>query len=103
MKAVEEGEPAPVYGLAVQGRPKEEAPVDDSATTLMRFETPAPLALEAAFDGGRITSDGGLLWIAEADRDLGVSRPWPSTSPSGAVAGRSGTRCSPWCAKGSTR
>jgi len=27
---------------------------------------------EAAFDGGRITSDGGLLWLAEADSELGL-------------------------------
>ena len=32
----------------------------------------AALALEAAFDGGRITSDGGLLWLAEADDELGL-------------------------------
>jgi hypothetical protein len=38
----------------------------------MRFQTPAPLPLEAAFDGGRITSDGGLLWLAETDRELGL-------------------------------
>jgi hypothetical protein len=29
-----------------------------------------PLALEAAFDGGRITSNGGLVWLAQADREL---------------------------------
>ncbi len=45
--------------------------MEDSATSLLRFET-APLELEAAFDGGRITSDGGLLWLAETDRDLGL-------------------------------
>ncbi|MDP9480618.1 MAG: IS1380 family transposase [Actinomycetota bacterium] len=44
----------------------------DSATTLMRFQTPAPLDLEAAFDGGRVTSDGGLLWLADVDRELGL-------------------------------
>jgi hypothetical protein len=38
----------------------------------IRFETPTPLALEAAFDGGRLTSDGGLTWLAEADEELGV-------------------------------
>jgi len=37
----------------------------------LRFET-TPLELEAAFDGGRITSDGGLLWLAQIDRDLGL-------------------------------
>ena len=43
----------------------------DSATSSLRFET-APLELEAAFDGGRITSDAGLLWLAEADGQLGL-------------------------------
>ncbi len=44
----------------------------DSATTPTRFQTLASLDLEAAFDGGRITSDGGLVWLAEADRELGL-------------------------------
>jgi hypothetical protein len=38
----------------------------------MRFETQAALALEAAFDGGRITSDGGVLWLAEMDKEMGL-------------------------------
>jgi hypothetical protein len=46
--------------------------MNDCATSRMRFETQTPLALEAAFDGGRITSDGGLLWLAEAEADLGL-------------------------------
>lgn len=33
---------------------------------------PAPLRLEAAFDGGRLTSDGGLPWLGEADAALGL-------------------------------
>jgi hypothetical protein len=45
--------------------------VDDCATLKMRFET-TPLALEAAFDGGKLTSDGGLIWLAEMDEELGV-------------------------------
>ena len=44
----------------------------DCATQPMRFETRSALALEAAFDGGRITSDGGLVWLAEADEELGL-------------------------------
>ena len=48
--------------------------MEDSAIPPLRFET-APLKLEAAFDGGRITSDGGLLWLAEADGQLGCARP----------------------------
>ena len=42
----------------------------DCATQKMRFET-TPLALEAAFDGGKLTSDGGLIWLAKADEELG--------------------------------
>ena len=48
--------------------------MDDCATSRMRFETPAKLALEAAFDGGRLTSDGGLTWLAEVDKELGVGQ-----------------------------
>lgn len=44
--------------------------MDDCATPKTWFET-TPLALEAAFDGGRLTSDGGLIWLAEADEELG--------------------------------
>lgn len=46
--------------------------MSDCATNRMRFETEAAIALEAAFDGGRITSDGGLLWLARADSELGL-------------------------------
>jgi hypothetical protein len=42
----------------------------DCATNGMRFDT--RVALEAAFDGGRITSDGGLLWLARMDEELGL-------------------------------
>jgi hypothetical protein len=33
-----------------------------------------PLPLEASFDGGRLTSDGGLPWLGEADAVLGLCR-----------------------------
>lgn len=45
--------------------------MSDSAVLKTRFGT-SPLQLEAAFDGGRVTSDGGLCWLAEADHELGV-------------------------------
>jgi hypothetical protein len=39
----------------------------------MRFEThKSALEVEAAFDGWRITSDGGLLWLAKMDEQLGL-------------------------------
>jgi hypothetical protein len=44
----------------------------DCATFGMRFGTQTALAIEAAFDGGRITSDAGLVWLAEADSELGL-------------------------------
>lgn len=44
----------------------------DCATSKTHFETPTKLALEAAFDGGRLTSDGGLTWLAGTDAELGV-------------------------------
>ncbi len=45
----------------------------DSATPGYTFATATPLPLQAAFDGGRLTSDGGLPWLAEADTALGLS------------------------------
>jgi len=46
--------------------------MNDCATTRMRFETGTALAIEATFDGGRITSDGGLLWLSQKDSELGL-------------------------------
>ena len=43
-----------------------------SATPTYHFATQSGLALEALFDGGRLTSDGGLPWLAEADAVLGL-------------------------------
>ena len=65
----------------------------DCATEKMRFETPAKLVLEAAFDGGRLTSDGGLAWLAKADGELGCARLWPATCRSGEKE-KADTRCS---------
>jgi len=46
--------------------------MSDCGTSKLRFETPTSLALEAAFNGGRLTSDGGLTWLAEANSRLGI-------------------------------
>jgi hypothetical protein len=43
----------------------------DSATSPFAFAT-SPLPLSATFDGGRLTSDGGLPWLGEADAALGL-------------------------------
>jgi hypothetical protein len=44
----------------------------ESTSATLRFEGAAGLPLEAAFDAGRLTSDGGLPWLAEADGALGL-------------------------------
>jgi hypothetical protein len=41
-------------------------------TATIRFDTSAGLPLEASFDAGRLTSDGGLPWLSEAERALGI-------------------------------
>ena len=50
-----------------------QTPVElDSATPRYAVVPATPLPLQAAFDGGRLTSDGGLPWLAEADTTLGL-------------------------------
>jgi hypothetical protein len=44
----------------------------ESTKGTRRIGTWAGLALEAAFDAGRLTSDGGLPWLAKADAALGL-------------------------------
>ena len=44
----------------------------DSATPTYRFANDTALPLAARFDGGRVTSDGGLPWLAEAEAEVGV-------------------------------
>ncbi len=44
-----------------------------SATAALAFAPPAPLPLAVDFQGGRLTSDGGWSWVAEADVALGLT------------------------------
>jgi hypothetical protein len=58
--------------------------VDESATPRppsVRFAVPPPLPLEASFDGGRLTSDGGLPWVGEAEAVVGVCRALAAVVP----------------------
>jgi hypothetical protein len=50
--------------------------VEDCATRRMRFETRTSLALEATFDGGKLTSDGALTWLSSS----GISKPSASAA-----------------------
>ena len=43
-----------------------------SATRRPQFQLIAGLSLSAAFDAGRLSSDGGLVWLAEADQSVGI-------------------------------
>src|SRR3989454_11573801 len=43
-----------------------------SATRRLQVGSFSGMSLLAAFDAGRLTSDGGLVWLAEADRAVGV-------------------------------
>lgn len=47
--------------------------MDQSATAPLGFAPPAPLPLAVDFRGGRLTSDGGWAWVAEADATLGLT------------------------------
>ena len=44
----------------------------ESTRGTVQFESPVGVPLEAAFDAGRLTSDGGLPWLSAADRALGL-------------------------------
>jgi hypothetical protein len=46
--------------------------MSEPTTPCLRCATSTGLPLAAAFDGGRLTSDGGLPWLAEADQALGL-------------------------------
>jgi hypothetical protein len=55
--------------------------MSQSATPMHRFSGIAPLRLEASFDGGRLTSDGGLPWLEQADAALGLCAAFAAVIP----------------------
>jgi hypothetical protein len=52
-----------------------------SATAILRFPGSAALPLEVSFDGGRLTSDGGLPWLEQAETALGVCAAFAAVIP----------------------
>ncbi len=52
-----------------------------SATARIPFAVPAGLPLTASFDAGRLTSDGGLPWLAEAEDALGRCEAYAEVIP----------------------
>jgi hypothetical protein len=47
----------------------------------MTVPRPRPRPLEVRFDGGRLTSDGGLAWLGEAETTLGLCRALAAVLP----------------------
>lgn len=47
----------------------------------IHFPGSAPLPLEVSFDGGQLTSDGGLVWLEEVDTVLGLSAAFAAQIP----------------------
>lgn len=54
-----------------------------SATPALRFPVIGPLPVSVDFLGGRLTSDGGLPWLAEADAALGLTSTLAAALPDG--------------------
>ncbi len=55
--------------------------MSQSATPVYRFSGEALVPLEARFDGGRLTSDGGLPWLDQADAALGLCAAFAAVIP----------------------
>ena len=55
--------------------------MSQSATPVYRFPLPAALPLEASFDGGRLTSDGGLPWLDQAETGVGICAAFAGVIP----------------------
>lgn len=64
-----------------EGMPEIQNPNVSDATPCVRLGTFAGLALEAAFDGGRLTSDSGLAWLRRIDDELGLCEQLASHAP----------------------
>jgi Transposase DDE domain group 1 len=59
--------------VVFEAMPIQEVPrMTKSTSATLRFESAVGLPVEATFDAGRLTSDGGLPWLAEADGALGL-------------------------------
>lgn len=52
-----------------------------SATSLITFPKSGPLPMSVEFLGGRLTSDGGLPWVAEADHALALTQQLATAIP----------------------
>jgi hypothetical protein len=70
-------------------RTQEEVPrMSQSATAPLVFAPPAALPLAVDFHGGRLTSDGGWPWVAEADQALDLCAALAAVIPDRRRGGR---------------
>jgi hypothetical protein len=59
--------------MVFDAKPTKETPrMSESTKRVLRLAAQAGLPVEAAFEAGRLTSDGGLPWLAAADGALGL-------------------------------
>src|SRR5215217_5056983 len=62
-------------------RYQQEPRMSQSATAAFTFALPGSLPLAVDFHGGRLTSDGGWTWVAEADGALELSETLAAAVP----------------------
>src|SRR3954452_14076111 len=62
-------------------RTQEVPRMSQSAIPVSRFSGVAPLPLQASFDGGQLTSDGGLPWLEQAETELGLCAAFAAVIP----------------------
>jgi hypothetical protein len=62
--------------------------MDDDTLLPFILPTVARKKVTAAFDGGRITSDGGVMLLAQAERRLGIADRFAAVIPNGRDASR---------------
>ena len=55
--------------------------MSQSAIPVLRFPVPTALPLEASFDGGRLTSDGGLPWLEQVEAALALCPAFAAVIP----------------------
>src|SRR5215211_7421928 len=55
--------------------------MSQSAIPVLRFPVPTALPLEASFDGGRLTSDGGLPWLEQVEAALSLCTAFAAVIP----------------------
>jgi hypothetical protein len=68
------------------------AAMTDDTIPLFAFPAIEGKKVTAAFDGGRLSSDGGVMLLSMAERRLGWPNGWRAAFPIGAIPRASRTR-----------